>query len=147
MGRYLHTVFCDDIRLEMGNKQSLMGIYSAQLLVHEFPTVLPKLCIVVTLVTTIEKPFKKLIVKVMKDEETLIEAPITDEQLNEAQSNIIENGDKTNPDRRIGFNFSLMLTPFSVEKECVLRVRTETESGEMKGNGLKIKIEQPPQSA
>lgn len=147
MARYLHTIYCDDVRLEVGNKQSLMGIYSGDLLVPVFPVTLPKLCIVVNLVTPIDKPLKELTIRVTKDDEILIEAPITDEQLSKPQLNIIENGEKGDPDRRICFNFTLMLTPFSIEKECVLRVRAVTESGEFKGNGLRIKIGQPPHVA
>lgn len=142
MGRYLHTIYCDDVRLEVGNKQSLMGIYSSELFVPEFPIALPKLCIVVNLVTPIDKPLKELTIKVTKDNETLIEVPVTGEQLSEPQTSIIENGEKDNPDRRIALNFTLMLAPFHIEKECVLRVRALTESGELKGNGLRIKTGQ-----
>ncbi|BBI99197.1 hypothetical protein FGKAn22_08900 [Ferrigenium kumadai] len=145
MDRYLHTIYCDDIRLEVGNKQSLMGLYASDLFVHEFPATLPKLCIVVILVTPIDNPLRKLTVKVTKDGESLIEAPMTEEQLNQPQSEIIENGDKGNPDRRIAMNLTFMLTPFSVEKECVLRVLAETESGELRGNALRIKIGEAPQ--
>ncbi len=144
MERYLHTIYCDDVRLEVGNKQSLMGIYSSDLFVPEFPVALPKLCIVVNLVTPIDKPLKELTLKVTKDDETLIEVPVTGEQLSEPQSNIIENGEKDNSYRRIGLTFTLMLAPFAIEKECILRVLAITESGELKGNGLKIKIGQLP---
>jgi hypothetical protein len=44
-----YTVFCDDIRQEVGNKMSMMGVYSSALLTPEpFPIVLPKLCMFVT---------------------------------------------------------------------------------------------------
>ena len=37
------TVFCDDIRAEVGGKTTLIGIYTNQLLVHApFPFVMPK---------------------------------------------------------------------------------------------------------
>ena len=147
MGRYLHTIYCDDVRIEVGNKQSLMGIYSGELLVPEFPIALPKLCIVVNLVTPIDKPLKELTIKITQNNETLIEVPVTGEQLTQPQSSIIENGEKDNPDRRIALNFTLMLAPFSIEKECILRVRAVTESGELKGNGLRIKIGQLQQVA
>jgi hypothetical protein len=147
MARYLHTIYCDDIRLEVGNKQSLMGIYSRDLLVPAFPIVLPKLCLIVTLVTPIDKPLTELTIIVTKDNETLIEVPVTGDQLKQPQSNIIENGEKDNPERRIAFNFTLMIAPFSVEKECILRVRAITDSGELKGSGLRIKTDQLPQAA
>ena len=145
MERYLHTIYCDEVRLEVANKQSLMGIYSSDLFVPELPIALPKLCIVVSLVTPIDKPFKELTIRVTKDDETLIEAPITGEQLNDPQLNIIENAEKNNPDQRIGLTLTLMLAPFAIEKECILRVRAVTESGELKGRGLKIKSGPPPQ--
>lgn len=143
MERYLHTIYCDDVRLEVGNKQSLMGIYSSDLFLPELPIALPKLCIVVNLVTPIDKPWKELTIRVTKDKETLIEAPITGDQLNGPQSNIIENGEKDNSDRSIGLTFTLMLAPFTIDKECILRVLAITESGELKGHGLKIKIGAP----
>jgi len=146
MARYLHTIYCDDVRLEVGNKQSLMGIYSGDLLVSEFPVALPKLCIIVNLVTSIDKPLKELTIKVTKDNETLIEVPVTSEKLSEPQSSIVQNGDMNNPDRRIALNFTLTIAPFTIEKECILRVRAVTESGELKGNALKIKSGQLPQA-
>ncbi|MFZ1547157.1 MAG: hypothetical protein WAT12_08655 [Candidatus Nitrotoga sp.] len=146
MARYLHTIYCDDVRLEVGNKQSLMGIYSGDLLVSEFPVALPKLCIIVNLVTSIDKPLKELTIKVTKDNETLIEVPVTSEKLSEPQSSIVQNGDMNNTDRRIALNFTLTIAPFTIEKECILRVRAVTESGELKGNALKIKSGQLPQA-
>lgn len=39
---YGYTIFCDDIRTELGNKLSLMGCYSRDLFVPFFPCILPK---------------------------------------------------------------------------------------------------------
>lgn len=147
MGRYLHTIYCDDIRFEIGNKQSLIGIYGGDLWVPELPTILPKLCVIANIVTPVDKPFSKLIIKITRDDETLIEAPLIGDQLHQPQSNIIENGDKDNPHRRISFVGTFVLSPFAIEKECVLRVRAETENGELTGNGIQIKIGHPPVAA
>src|SRR5262245_49177154 len=39
-----YTIFCDDIRQEVGNKASLMGIYGSDLLVHQaFPTAMHRM--------------------------------------------------------------------------------------------------------
>jgi hypothetical protein len=49
-----HCVFCDDLRLEMGNKISLMGVYSGDLIFAASPPVtLPKLVIVAWFITDI----------------------------------------------------------------------------------------------
>jgi hypothetical protein len=44
-----YTIFCDDIRFEIGNKITYTGVYSDKMLTHTgFPTVLPKLCFAVS---------------------------------------------------------------------------------------------------
>lgn len=42
---YCH--FCDDVRSEIGNKTSLMGIYGGELLVPVMPTMVPRLAVVI----------------------------------------------------------------------------------------------------
>lgn len=53
--RYAHAVYCDDIRHEVGNKTSMMGLYNGQLGVLEFPCALTKLCIVISVSTPKDK--------------------------------------------------------------------------------------------
>jgi hypothetical protein len=43
-----HTVFCDDVRQEVGNKITLVGVYSGTMEFSEdvqFPLIIPRLCI------------------------------------------------------------------------------------------------------
>jgi hypothetical protein len=41
-----YTIFCDDIRQEIGNKLSFIGIYTGLMQIHvPFPVTLPRLCI------------------------------------------------------------------------------------------------------
>jgi uncharacterized protein DUF6941 len=51
--RVATSVFCDDIRMEVGNKFSIMGIYSGDIIINhpQQPTLLPKLGAVVFLIT------------------------------------------------------------------------------------------------
>ena len=41
----VYTLFCDDVRLEMGNKLSLMGVFH-QIMVQQFPVSLMKFAVV-----------------------------------------------------------------------------------------------------
>jgi hypothetical protein len=41
----VYTLFCDDVRLEVGNKLSLMGMFH-QIAVHQFPVTLLKFAVV-----------------------------------------------------------------------------------------------------
>jgi len=43
VARYAHVTYCDDVRLEVGSKFSLMGIYNGLMAVPQFPFVLGKL--------------------------------------------------------------------------------------------------------
>lgn len=38
------TIFCDDLRHELNGKLSLMGIYSVDMYVPDFPVTIPKIC-------------------------------------------------------------------------------------------------------
>ncbi|HST50469.1 MAG TPA: hypothetical protein VLJ61_00560 [Pyrinomonadaceae bacterium] len=40
-----YTIFCDDVRLEVGNKLSLMGVFH-QIAVHQFPVTVLKFAVV-----------------------------------------------------------------------------------------------------
>lgn len=57
--RWINVVWCDDIRHEVGNKPSLMGVYTSGLVVPAFPAVLPRLGLWISVYTPIERPFGK----------------------------------------------------------------------------------------
>jgi hypothetical protein len=43
--KHLFTLICDDIRSELGNKISIIGIYDEAILPHSIPGRMPKLCL------------------------------------------------------------------------------------------------------
>lgn len=43
------TLLCDDVRKEVGNKYSFMGVYGKKIIVSRIPAVLSKICLVVML--------------------------------------------------------------------------------------------------
>lgn len=40
-----HTIFCDDIREEIGGKVTLVGVYALYMYLAEIPCVIPKICL------------------------------------------------------------------------------------------------------
>lgn len=54
--RYIHTIWCDDIRQEIGNKPSLMGVYTGQLILPQLPMTLQRLGVFSTLSSPVAKP-------------------------------------------------------------------------------------------
>lgn len=78
------TIFCEDIRPEVGGKFSLMGIYESAMYVHvPFPLVLPKFVLWVQCVVPSETMTEdgKLLVHFPGEEKPVIEADVPAEPL------------------------------------------------------------------
>ena len=58
--RFVSVIWCDDIRMEQGNKPSFMGCYTGAILLPQLPYVVSKLCLYIVITTPIARPFKKV---------------------------------------------------------------------------------------
>jgi len=140
MDRQIQTVFCDDIRHELGGKLSYIGVYSGMLFVPTFPATLSKLCLAMNVLTPADRPFAKLTVRLLKDEDVLVEGTLDDAQLSAAVD--LPTEDAMAKDRILALQSIIVFSPFVLEGPCTLRVRAETEEGELRGLGLRV--EQAP---
>lgn len=138
MTRYLQSIFCDDIRHEIGGKLSYIGVYTSKLLVPAFPVVVPKLCVAISAVTLVDRPFKKFSIRILKDADVLVETVLTDAQLVQGIEALADSPKEKFGDRCQVLQLSLVFSPFPIEAPCLLRVRAETEDDELRGTGLKI---------
>lgn len=143
MNRHIQTIFCDDIRHEIGGKLSYIGVYSGRLIASEFPITLPKLCLALNVVTPSSEPFRSLSLNVLKNEETLAHPVLNEAQLIEAcEAAVTANADVASPLPVLIASFLFVFSPFVLEGPCLLRVRAETESEELQG--IALRIEQAP---
>lgn len=134
MTRHVETLFCDDIRHEIGGKLSYIGVYSGGLFVPAFPVTLPKLCLSVRIVTPANEPLRTLILRVLKDEENLQELTLDEDQLAAASD-----ADEDATEERIQMTqFMLVFSPIQFDEPCTLKVRVQTETGELRGMALKV---------
>ncbi|TVR67173.1 MAG: hypothetical protein EA420_00840 [Candidatus Competibacteraceae bacterium] len=134
MTRHVETLFCDDIRHEIGGKLSYIGVYSGGLFVPAFPVTLPKLCLSVRIVTPANEPLRTLILRVLKDEENLQELTLDEDQLAAASD-----ADEDAAEERIQMTqFMLVFSPIQFDEPCTLKVRVQTETGELRGMALKV---------
>jgi len=138
--RYLEVIYCDDIREEVGNKFSYMGVYSGELTVPNAPVLLSKLCVVAKVITDIDHPFESLEVRIVMgqgDDETEI--------LSTGSISLPAEMPKQHDDsNRLMAQMTFMLTPFQINKETILRVKAITESEELRGTtALRICIVPP----
>lgn len=135
--RFVHAIFCDDIRQEIGNKVSFMGCYQGELFVPFVPLMLPKLCVQVTVTTTVERPLKALTVRLDQGTNQLAVIEISGDELARAIPPATE--DKT----RLAASVGVMLAPFTITEPGELRVVVITEEGEMPGPLLRLKVVPP----
>jgi len=138
MNRHALTVFCDDIRQEIGGKLSYIGVYSGNMLVPAFPAVLPKLCLALSVVTPATSPFRKLTLRILKDQELLAEGSLSESELANFVEATNDVADDERKDRVQIFRSTFIFSPFKLDGPCVLRVRVETEEGKIRGVGLRI---------
>ena len=134
----VETIFCDDIREEVGNKHSLMGVYHGEMFVQAMPVLLPRLCFYITFITDTLEPAAKFEIKVVKgvDEVELITTGTI-------QAEAIPKKTKKNnlgvPYKSKTVVMAFALSPFTVEEETVIRVVADTESGKIYGPCLRIR--------
>ena len=135
--RFIHTMYCDDVRQEVGGKMTFVGAYQNQMLADQpGDLVLPKLCIVLTIQTPSDQPFQKLNVRLFRDDEVLqeMELPVLLENLTN-----VTNGKPA--------NFHVMgvimtLHGMRFEKDATLRVRVQTESEELSAMGFQVVLKE-----
>ncbi len=138
--RFVHAIFCDDMRHEMGNKVSFMGCYQSELFVPFAPLALPKLCVYVTISTPAERPFKALSIRVDQGSNTIANIDTTSadwaQPIPQAQIDLT----------RLLTNVGFMLSPFVINEPGDIRVVVTTEDGELLGPRLHLKVTLPTDS-
>jgi hypothetical protein len=143
MSRFGYTIFCDDIRNEVGGKLSFIGCYNAVMFVTSpFPLVLPKLCAHLHVLTDVIEPFKSVVARCYlpgEDEpviEDRIETPDPAEQLE-----LVAKAERQPKEPRyIAVSASLILSPAHIQEPGLIRIRAIVDgaSEEMKLGSLRV---------
>ena len=145
MNRQVHTTFCDDIRHEVGGKFSYIGIYSDKMLVSPVPSVLPKLCLAMSVITPLISPFRRLAIRVLKDDEELARRDFSESELLTFDKVLANLTEAERQDRVQVIRAIFVFSPFQIAAPCTLKVRVDTEEkDELRGIGLRIE-QAPPQ--
>jgi hypothetical protein len=128
--RVASCIFCDDIRLEVGNKLSLMGVLGGDLSVDaDFPVLLPKFGIMVLVISDIADPIQHLV--------TTIILPDGVEAFKfEAQApSVIENAEGATQIKAVQ---TIPISPLPLPCEGMLEVWVETEREKIRAGRLRI---------
>lgn len=136
--RYAHCHFCDDIRIEVGNKTSLMGIYGGELLLEQIPAVLPKLCASTFVHSLTADPLRALAVRVVHDGRTLQEVELPAADLESMQAELIGR-DTDDPVVEISIGVNLVFSPFVVDAEGSVVVTVIADGEEIPAGKLRLR--------
>lgn len=132
--RVAHCVFCDDIRQELGNKLSLMGVYSGELLIFQKPPIiLPKLGIVAWLISDADDKPTKMDLSILSppDGQQLVKLE------NDLSDLVISNMEGA---RKVMQQIIFPITPFPILQEGMFEVYIETERERLRAGRLLVKV-------
>ena len=136
--RYVHCLYCDDARQEDNGKRLYIGVYSARMLVRSFPTTLPSFVVVLTVATPASRPIRELKIRLLKDDEELFSSSLSEESLEEVAEKISDKPEENLDERIMQFQTHVRFSPFSIDRPCRIKVRVDTEEGELRGTSLDV---------
>jgi len=138
MTRNAHCIFCDDIRNEVGNKLSFMGIYGGELQVEQIPAVIQKICIVSYCETSAAHLLSKLSIRIFHKENLILENEVPPEHLQEMQRAIIARGDQKDPIQKIAIGMNAQISPVVIDEPSTIKVVMIADNEEIIAGKLRM---------
>jgi hypothetical protein len=138
---FMETIYCDDVRAEIGNKLSFMGVYGSNLLLSDFPAALPKFCAVMSLYLPVDAQANAISFSLCKDGEEIGRTEVPPAGVREAATRPRAFGDEM----RISIRFIAQLAPLRFERPGRLEARALVD-GETIAGGTLI-VEKGPSGA
>lgn len=138
--RFMHATYCDDIRYEVGHKRSLMGIFAGRMYVDRLPITLPKLCVVAEISTPVNRPLKTFCLRLLKDDQEVGRAEYGPDILTMHERMRDNLPEEDQDEARLVIITDIILSPLALDGPCKLRLRADTEEGEIKGPALRIQM-------
>ena len=131
---FLLAIFCDDVRMEAGNKVSYMGVYGPNLIVHSLPTTLLKLCCVFHLrIPATMKP-QHVVLRLLRDDQPIFEMQVAPPVTNEAAERLADEAVGTHV---IALNHVLPLVNLQIHSER-RNAQAIVDGKEIRGGGLEL---------
>ena len=128
-------MFCDDIRVELGGKYSLMGIYGRELVLPVRPPVLlPKLGVVVWLVCDIDDPPGSATVAVLVQPDGV--------ELFRETVDIVAGDHPQDGSMKMSYSIRFSISPVKIASLGVIEVIVETELGALRASRLEVKVDE-----
>jgi hypothetical protein len=137
-GPYLHVLYCDDIRQEIGGKITFVGVYNGFLRVEESPVVLPKLSIHATFIVPADQTVEGLKFRLIRDDAEVAVFDSPPMEISVPKDDV--------PITRRNYSLNIGIAPFPIEGPSLLRVVAESSLGTFASGGLRILVGKPSDS-
>lgn len=134
------VVFCDDVRHEIGNKPSYMGVYHNFMFVsNAFPILLPKFVAAVTYIDSLAAPHGNVTIQLFlpgdSDDKPSSTVPIDVEEFIRKSNPQSATG---RPATKLNFQFELQITPFLIKEPGFIKVLVAMADDTMELGRLEI---------
>lgn len=131
---FVHTLWCDDIRVELGNKPSFMGVFTGGLLLPSLPVVLPKLCMQTWVCSPLAHPINSVTVEIVRDDGMVV-ASVSAENRG-SPADVMEDSTRRN------LIVTMMVGPLEIPADCKwLMARATFADGAIDGPKLRITVD------
>lgn len=138
-----YTIFCDDIRQEVGNKASLMGIYGHEMFVHQpFPTAMHRMGFHITYREDPHAPMRNMTLCIYLPGD-LSGTPTYKAEIERSDGQIAPPPPDLEPGARRIFVLNVNLNPVPLKEPGKIRVRMLVEGEEIKLGTLNVKEGEP----
>lgn len=134
------VTFCDDVRQEVGNKLSIMGIYGANLIVPSYPTVLPKLCCVFNVRVPASAVPRQVVFKLLRGDEVIFEAEMSHA---DNESTLVQCPPGLEESHAFTFGNVAQFLSFPVTEQALLKARALLDGKELRGGSLELMASSP----
>lgn len=134
---FVNVIYCDDVRQEVGGKQSLIGVYNSDMILPSFPVTLPKLCTQILVRLPIDTAANNVEVKISNGENVLFEVPIPEGEVQRMSKAMLET-DKEIVFLGIGIHFQF--APLQFDQATKIKTVATVDGREIKGNSLVVRL-------
>jgi hypothetical protein len=134
MNRFASSIFCDDIRNEINGKISMMGVVGGNLYVQEFPFVVPRLCVLVSVFTPMDQLFKHLSIRGDYEGAALFDVEMSDDEVEQLANELPDNPYQTATAAQAMF----VVSPLAMEGPGRLKITITVDGEDIYCPGLSV---------
>lgn len=148
-----HTIVCDDVRVEISGKLTLVGVYGPGLIVfQEFPVTLPKLCFLVTYSERVDTETGPLVLKIYlpgdpADAPTVNNVFPHEEMRNAPRPELgMKEYAGEKPDPTMQIRLPIEITPVTLKEAGMIRVRMQVGDRLIRMGSIEVMYQEPPEA-